>query len=132
MPALTTITVNDREDTPVAHTYTPGAPSKGVYEFVNSDGVPIGDEKLTVSISPTGNGNIRTRIRMMDPIVVTETINGVDRPKVERTAYASLEFTFSDRSSKQERENLVGKLANALSESQTFMMSVCTDLEGIY
>lgn len=132
MPSLTTISVVDRETTPVTHTYTPGAPKGDVYTWTESDGVPIGDNKLSVSSTKTGSGTYKVRIRMADPVVVTETINGVDRSKVERTAYTSLEFTFGSDSTTQERSNLVGKLADLLASDQTFMTAVMEDLEGIY
>jgi len=132
MPAITSITVDDREDTPISHVYTPTAPDGSVRKWIVSDGVPMGDEKLSMSVTKTASNQHKVRIRMVDPIVVTETINAVDRYKVERAGFASLEFTFGNNSTTQERKNLVGKLANLLASSQTFVMDVCEDLEGMY
>lgn len=132
MPALTSITVDDRESTPVSHTYNPTTPKGNVWNWVNSDGVPIGDEQLSLSITKTPSGKYKVRWKLADPVVVTETINGVDRPSVERTAYAEIHFTFDEDSSAQERKNLVGKTYNLLASGQAFTTSVNEDLEGVY
>lgn len=132
MPSFLPITVNDREDTPVSHTFSPQLEKNNVFYFHERDGIPLGDKQLTLSVQATANGNYKARLRIADPVVVVETINSVDVPKVDRTAYASVEFTFSNRSSEQERENLIGMLANALADSQTLVMGVCRDLESVY
>lgn len=131
MPAFATITVDDRESTPVAHAFTPRSDSNGVAEFRESTGVPIGDSVLTISLRET-SGKYRARIKMAMPTVVTETINGVDYPKVARTAYADLTVTFADSSTLQERKNLIGMFANTLAASQTVPNGVLTSLEEVY
>lgn len=132
MPAFTPITVLDRETTPVSHTYTPQSEKDGVFTWAERTGTPLGDAKITLSLSKSANGNYKARLRTVDPVVVNETINGVVVPKVDRTNYIQSEFTFSDRSSEQERENSIGKHANALADAQTLVMGVVRDLEGIY
>lgn len=131
MPALSNIAVNDRESTPVTHTFVPrGSKGDGVQLFVNSSGVPIGDEKLTVSLRESG-ARTRVRIVLTDPVTVTETINGVDRVQVERVSIANLQLTFDERSTLQERKNLVGMLANALASGAT-LDPVLTQLQDFY
>jgi len=132
MPAFATITVNDREATPVAHSFTPRMENAGTFEWRESNGVPIGDGKFTLSLRQNENGNYKARIRLEMPVVVNETINGVTVPKVERMSMADVMFTFSERSTTQERKNTVGLLANALAASQAQINSVLTDLENIY
>jgi len=133
MPAFTTITANDREATPVAHVFTPQTKSvDNIFTYVNRDGTPLGDEKLTLSVTQTGNGNHKVRLRLSIPTLVEETINGVVVPKVDRTAYANIDLTFSNRSSLQERKNTVGLLANMLDTGQAQIMAVAQDLEGIW
>jgi len=71
MSTFTAITVDDREPTPVAHTYTPNSRSPaGVFEFVERTGTPIGDSKITVSSGETSAGNFKVRVRISDPVVV--------------------------------------------------------------
>jgi len=132
MPALSTITINDRETTPVPHAYAPQLEKDGVFTFLVRDGVPLGDEKLTVSNVTTQNGTVKVRLRLVDPILFTQTVQGIERQTLERTAYASVEFSFDQRSTLQERKNLVGKMANLLDSSQTDVMAICQDLEAFY
>lgn len=132
MPSLTTISVNDRESTPVAHVYeSQGKDANGVVSLAVPASVKIGEEKLRVSTRISGS-NRKVRWLMTDPVLVTETINGVDRSVVERTGFANLEFTFHETSTTQERANLVGKLANLLLASQTDATSVNVDLESVW
>lgn len=133
MPAITSITVNDRESTPVAHTYDPAGPSSnGTFEWQEFDGVPMGNGKFTLSVRKNANGIFKCRMRLEHPVVVTETINGVDRLELERVATADTTFSFSDDSTLQERKNLVGVFANMLAESVTFIDDVVTGLKSPY
>lgn len=131
MPTFATITVNDREDTPVAHSFTPTVIENGVGVFHERDGVPIGDSKLTLSARKTGS-KYKARMVLALPVMVTETINSVDQYKVSRTAYADVSFTFDESSSEQERENAIGLVANALDAAQSTVIGVLQDLEGLH
>lgn len=131
MPAYDDIAIVDREDTPVTHTFTPRAPSNGVAVFKNTSGVPIGDETITLSSRLSGS-KLKNRLVLSVPIMVTETINGVSVPKVDRVSYADLTLTFAESSTLQERQNVVGMLADALAEDQTLVDGVLTGLEGVY
>jgi len=131
MPQITPITVNDRAATPVAHTYTPQNLENGVATFFNSDGIPVGDQKLTVKVKRNPK-RVSVSLVFADPVVVTETINGVDRPAVDRTAYANIEFNFAATSTLQERKDLVGKVEDALGSDQSFIDEVLTQLKGMY
>lgn len=128
MATPTTITVFDREDTPVSHSFLPGRKDGTVQYFYESDGVKIGDKTITISQRETNN-KYRPRMLLKIPVVVNETINGVTSPKVVREAIADVSFTFSSDSSEQERENAVGILANTLSDAQTEVNKVLTKLE---
>lgn len=133
MPAFTTITVNDREDTPVAHTFDPRNEANGVYFLKESDGTPIGDNVISVSTRQSGN-KYKSRVRLTMPVVVDETINGVVVPKVIRTAYADLNFTFADTSTSQERKNVLGIISNLLrgTANVSLMDGILVDLNGAY
>lgn len=131
MPSFATITVDDREDTPVAHVFTPTSIDNGVGTFHERDGVPIGDNKLTLSARKAGS-KYKTRLVLSIPVMVTETINGVDSYKVVRTAFADVNFTFDESSSDQERENVMGIVANALASGQSTVIGVLQDLEGLH
>jgi hypothetical protein len=131
MPQLTPVLIIDRASTPVTHTYIPAGEENGKNTFTVSSGVPVGDKKLTVSLSKS---QLRTKVELVlsDPVLVTETVNGVDRPMIDRTSYGSVKFSFPNTSTLQERKDLVGKMASTLGADQTFMMEVCEELKGIY
>lgn len=131
MAQAASITVNDRESTPVAHIFAPRAIVPGAATFVESGTVPIGEKTLIVRHRKSGT-RFHTRITLAVPTLVTETINGVSVPKVPRTAFLDLNIRFDDTSTLQERKNAVGMLANALAASQTVIDSTCCGLEGIW
>lgn len=131
MPNFSSFTINDREATPVAHTFVPATLVGGLATYVESNGVPLGEPKLTVS-SRKANSKYRISLRLAMPVVATETINGVDNPKVIRTSYIEMNLTFEETSTLQERMNAVGIFANMLSASVTQIDSVLTDLEGLW
>ncbi|DAD52734.1 TPA_asm: coat protein [ssRNA phage SRR7976323_2] len=132
MPALTTITVNDRETTPVAHAYVPSRRSNdGVNTFLRTGDSPAGREKLSISLRSSSD-KTKARIVLAMPTVVDETINGVVRKSVIRTAYADLTLTYDNLSTLQERKNLVGLVANLLATSQTAVDTVVTQLDDFY
>lgn len=130
MPQPSTISVNDRSSTPVAFDFVPnGRTATGVMSFVNTNGVKVSDKTITLSLRQSGS---KYKIRMVTsvPTVQTETINGIDSPKVVRSAYADTTFTFDEESTHQERMDLVGFHAGAMGADQTMVDSVVTALEG--
>lgn len=131
MPALQNLAVNDRETTPVTHTFVPRDVKDGTGLVVRNTGVPVGEEKLTVSMRKVGS-KFRGKLTLSVPIVQNETINGVSMPKVVRTGYATVEFTFDETSSTQERTNLQGMVADALGVTKTLVFKTIVDLEGVY
>jgi hypothetical protein len=132
MPALTSITINDGESTPVAHTFVPQSKTDtGLARLVESDGTPIGDNVVTVSLKRTPT-KVKARLSLAMPVTVDETVNGVVSPKVVRTAYANIDFSFDPTSSLQERKNLAVLAGNALASGDVFIDAVFHDLEGIY
>lgn len=131
MPALTTLTINDRESTPVAHVFNPAAPQGDVAVFNGTGATLFGRENLTISARQSA-GKLRVRMVITDPVVVTETINGVDRSTVSRVAIGEVKLTFDESSTLQERKNLVGLIANAMADSQTDLSLVFTQGESFY
>lgn len=131
MPAFNSFTVNDRETSPVAHVFTPRSRKDAVATYVKSTGVPVGDERFTISLRETAD-KFRARITMSLPVVVTETVNGVASPVVARTARASVDLSFDKESTLQERKNAIGLLANSLAAANSQFDGVLTGLEEIY
>lgn len=133
MPSFASITVNDGEDTPVSHTFLPSTidPKTGVAKLKESDGTPIGDNIVTMSLRETDQ-YYKGRLLLAMPVVVTETINGVNVPKVSRTAYADLNLSFDKTSTTQERDNVLILLSNMFAGGVTMVDGTFRDLEGIY
>jgi len=131
MPAITNLVLTDRATTPVNHTFVPEGIPNGTAVLVESDGVKVGDKKF--SISKRKNATRRkVHLRMVVPVVATETINGIDSPKVVRTAYANVDFNFDVRSTRQERDDLVGMLYSALANGAAMVDAAVVDLEDVY
>lgn len=132
MSQIANIVLTDRAATPVAHTFTPKDVVSGVGTCVESTGVPIGDGKFSISLKENGVGNYKGELRLIRPVVVTTTINGVNSPSVVRTNTASVTFTFAPDSSEQERKDLVGMVYSALDPSKTLVNDTLTKLTGVY
>lgn len=133
MPNIQNLILTDRTPvTPVNLTFTPrDVDAKGVGTVVNNAGVPIGEKRATVSMKKTGT-RYQGEVRLTLPVVTTETINGVSRPTIVRTAYANASFTFDERSTEQERKDAVGLLASALETGKVLVNDALVKLEGVY
>lgn len=131
MAQLSAITLNDRETTPVGHIFTPNGITNDVGELIRSTGVPLANERMTLSCKRNGK-KIRAKVVLTIPVVATETINGVSRPVVVRTSYAEATFTYDDTSTTQERKNLVGMLSAALAAAKPVVEPTIVDLEKVF
>lgn len=132
MAARSTITINDRASTPVAHSFTPdGDDANGVHVFTEKTGIPAANRRITVGLRYTG-GKYRPSIKFQLPVVQTQTVNGIDSPVVVRTAIAELNLTFADTSTDQERKDTVAFVSNSLLASQTMLNDLFVNLADIY
>lgn len=132
MPQLQSIVLTDRASTPVAHTFTPrDIDANGVGVVVESSGVPIGENRLTVSVKKRTT-KFECQVRLTLPVVVTETVNGIASPVIVRTAQANLTVFFDEKSTEQERKDAIGMLASALETSKTLVNDTLVKLEGVY
>lgn len=132
MPQLQNIVLTDRAATPVNHTYTPRDIVGGVAEVVESTGVPIGDNRFTVSLKETAQGRFKGVLKGQFPIVQNQTINGVTTPVVVRTSYCTMEFSFDKSSTEQERKDCVGLMQSSLDASKTLVNDSIVKLQGVY
>lgn len=132
MPQLQNIVLTDRAATPVNHTYTPRDIVGGVAEVVESTGVPIGDNRFTVSLKETAQGRFKGVLKGQFPIVQNQTINGVTTPVVVRTSYCTVEFSFDKSSTEQERKDCVGLMQSSLDASKTLVNDSIVKLQGVY
>jgi hypothetical protein len=134
MPSLQNTVLTDRKATPVAHTFTPLDKSGNVGTVSENTGVPAGSARLSVSKRVTSGpqGRSVVELKLAVPVLVTETINGVARQKVERTAYADVSFKFDATSTEAERNDVVGMLQSAFAPAQKLVNDSVVKLESIY
>lgn len=133
MPQLQNVVLKDRKATPVDHTFTPRDITSGVATVIETTGVPVGNSRLSLSLRQVnGSGRYRAELKLAVPVVVNETINGVVTPKVQRTSYADVAFTFDPTSSEAERNDIVGMLADALAPAKTLVNDTVVKLQGVY
>lgn len=132
MPQLQSVILTDRTPvTPVNLTFTPRDILAGVGTVVNAAGTPIGEKRCTVSMRKSGS-RYHGDVRLVLPVVATETINGVSRPVVIRTAYVTLNATFDEKSTEQERTDAIGLMASALGTGKVLINDALVKLEGVY
>lgn len=131
MPQLQNLVLTDREATPVNHTFTPRDIVSNVGAVVESSGVPVGDNRFTISLRQVNN-RYKATIQMSVPVVQNQTINGITTPVVVRTAFADLTFTFDAQSTTQERTNLVGMLQSAMATNKALFHDTVVGLQGVY
>jgi hypothetical protein len=124
------LVLTDRAGTPVNHTFTPDGKPNGIVTWVESNGVKVGDKTFTVGWR-TSASRRRVSLRLVVPVVADQTINGISSPSVIRTAYANVDFNFDVRSTKQERDDIVGMLATAIAKATTQVDKAIVDLERI-
>lgn len=135
MPQLQSIVLTDRATTPVNHTFTPRdlvqPGSVGVVAEATSNGVPLAEPRMTISMAKR-NGKLRGRLVLTIPVVQDETINGISRPVVVRSAIADLSVTYADSSTEAERNNLIGMLSSALATGKTLVNDALVKGDAVY
>lgn len=132
MPQLQSVILTDRTTpTPVNRTYVPRDIENGVGTGINASVTPVGAERVSVSNKKTGT-RFKGEVRLVLPVVQTETINGVSRPVVVRTAYITVQTSFDETSTEQERTDAVGLMASALGTGKVLVNDALIKCEGVY
>lgn len=132
MPALANVVLTDGSATD--HTFVPqaGVDAKGVARLERTTGVPIGNEVLTISSGKTPAGRRKATLKLTVPILQNGVVDGISRPTVVRSSYATIEFSFDGSSSKTERTDVRKMIVDLLGDGQTLAAAVIDDLEGLY
>lgn len=132
MPQLQALVLKDRQATPVSHTFTPRNIVGGVGEVVESSGVPVGENRVTISLRKTQGGRYKGTLKMTFPIVQNQVVNGITTPVVVRSGYISVETDFDSTSSEAERNNAIGQLTDALGVDKVLINDTLVKLQGVY
>jgi len=131
MPQLQSLVIADGETTPVTHTFVPRDIVNGIGTVVEAGATPIGENRVTVSMKKSGT-RYKGELRLTMPVLANETINGIVRPTVIRTGYASLSVSFDEKSSMQERKNICALVAAALNPNRVLVNDALVNLQGVY
>ncbi|DAD52620.1 coat protein [ssRNA phage SRR6960551_10] len=145
MPALATLTINDGQATPVAHSFTPlSIDSGGVATFIDrTGGIPIGFCKLDLSLrqppaAKTGQNSsgrvYKATLRLFVPTLEqtsASTSTGIQpAPTKAFDHMATVQFFLPERGTTQNRKDLLALVTNALSDAT--IETVVTELEPFY
>lgn len=132
MPQMNTIVLTDNQATD--HSFAPRGkdPQSGVATLVKSTGIPVGDERLTIGRTRTPQGREKVSFKLTVPVVVNETVNGVARPSILRSAYVDVVLSFESTSSTQERANVRAMVADLLGNSEGLASALIDNLDYVY
>jgi hypothetical protein len=97
----------------------------------SSGGVPVNESRITIAMRKSG-GKFRGKLTLAVPVVTDADVNGVSVPTLQRTGYVTMEVTFDERSTLQERNNAIGMFASALGTDKALVHKALVELEGVY
>ncbi len=133
MPAMANVILTDRAGTPVNHTFTPvGAEGESGGRYSKAAASSIGDYVFKISPRRTPAGRRKIDLDLSIPVLVTETVNGVNSYVVARTSRASVTLDFPPDSTLQERKDIVGMMYTALAAATAQVDSVITVGENVW
>lgn len=140
MAAIANIVINDGQATPVAHTFAPAKTQADSAQLEDRvAGSYIGYNKLALQLTrPSGpsqsaSRNLKLRVRIETPKleVVGNSSTGITPPPtVAYRPTVEVNFTFPERSSLQDRKDLLAYLKNLT--SNTFMVDAVEKYELPY
>lgn len=130
---MANVVLTDRAGTPVNHTFTPqGSEGDGGGRYAKAASSSIGDYVFKINPRRTPSGRRKIDLDLSLPVLVTETVNGVNSYVVARTSRASVTFDFPPDSTLQERKDIVGMMYTALAASTSQVDSVITAGENVW
>lgn len=124
MPAISNLVLNDGQATPVAHTFEPARTTADFAQWEDRvSGVYVGFWKLVQQLvrpkgdSKVANRNLKSMHKIETPVM--ETLGTSDTgltppPTIAHRPFVDINFTFSERASKQNRKDLRVLAANYL------------------
>jgi hypothetical protein len=129
MSALASLSINDGQATPVAHTFNPVSTDGSRAQWAErSAGVPSGYFTLSHEVRNPASATAAYRVLIGLNVPVMATVNGV--LTVVRNSSAQVTLNCSAQSTVQERKDLLAYVANFLGNA-TVKTSV-QDLEPFY
>lgn len=133
MPSMASVVLTDRAGTPVNHTFTPqGSEGDSGGRYTKAAASSLGDYVFKINPRFTPGGRRKVDLSLSLPVLVTETINGVNSYAVSRTSRATATFDFPPDCTLQERKDIVGMFYTALAAATSQVDSVLTVGESVW
>lgn len=125
MPAIASMSINDGQATPVAHTFAPVSTTGALANWADrSPGKPAGFRTASHEVAGPSGPRITNKITMGFKFPVIETVNGVDT--VTRYSSGQIILQLHPDSTLQERKDVLAYMTNFLSDA-----SVKTSVENV-
>lgn len=131
MPQLQTLSLTDRQATPVVHAFQPESINQNVGSVVENKDVPVGNPRYSISLRQTAK-SYKGTIKFAVPVVANQAINGINTPVVVRTSYVNAEFEFDKTSTQAERNDVVGMFQSSLAPGAVLVNDTLVKLQGVY
>lgn len=135
MPTFQSIVLTDATTpTPVNHTLVPQNNERGTAIVAESGSTKFGELRLEITprFNRGPNQKLLTDIRLVRPVVVTETINGVSAPRILYTNLFTGQFSCGYESTVQSRKDLVAMVASMMEAAKPLLYDTVTKAEGIW
>lgn len=132
MPAFQSVVLTDRASTPVAHTFLPKKEVGEGGRLTKAGSTSIGDKIFEVEPRTTTGGRFKVDLRLVLPVTVDATVNGVVTTVVQRANRAMVTFDFAPDATEQERKDLVGMIASALETGKVLVNDTVIKQESIW
>lgn len=133
MPTFQSVALTDRTPTtPVTHTFLPKKEVGEGGRLTKAGNTSLGDKILEIEPRTTPQGRYKVDIKLVDPVVVNQTINGVVTEVVQRANRAQITFDFAPDSTEQERKDLVGMIESALGTGKVLINDTIIKQESIW
>lgn len=125
MPAIASLSINDGQGTPVAHTFAPVSTNGSQAKWADrSPSIPSGFLLVNHQVEPPSGARTVHRVTMGYMMPTVATVNSVDT--VVRYSSAQLVLNIHPDSTLQERKDLLAYVANSLG-----IAAVKTSVENI-
>lgn len=129
MPAINTLTINDGQGTPVAHSFAPVTTDGSKAQFADrSPAIPSGFRTISHEVLPPNGARTVNKIVTGFLFPVVATVDGVD--KVVRFSSAQVTLNVHPDSTLQDRKDILAYVANFLDDAD--VVSSVTNVEPFY
>lgn len=129
MPAIATLSINDGQGTPVAHSFAPVTTDGSKAQFADrSPTIPSGFRTISHEVLPPNGTRTVNKIAAGFLFPVVATVDGVD--KVVRYSSAQVILNIHPDSTLQDRKDALAYVANFLDHAD--VVSSVTNVEPFY